>query len=503
MRVQDPMKRSTSLMEWAGGLRDQEEVRRQALGGVSDGERKKQLAVRLLSKLAASYGLDKQAISTRLRARTTTPTLRDVAELGRHLSSDPKAQGKNKSLLQSVSAGANAHGRDSKLSAGRHAADVPATRRPASSLEALRARMDDQRVPERDEWFLINVFEEKRLQERTREEMEKKKMMSRILRQTLDIQQQELEEANLQSLQDQREEARRLLEARQAELREERAKQEQEEVLKKKQREQADKSRRESIDKIRQKVKEEQESEMAEIRKIKKELKEEAKRIKQKKQKMREEYDELMRYNEEEKARNSRELKQQVLLDIQAAKEYEQVLQERENQRQLALEAKKELQMKHEEKARKLEALRQQERDQDQMKADKSSKNHQEKVDKKRKEDERMKKETRDRWVADLKDQMEHQRRLEREAMERNRAEAVKILEAYKQEIILNNQKVAQRRREAFRHRELLETQIEEETRAIRRGFGRVGMSGTERLINKRALEEAKATLVRNMSRTT
>ncbi|EKX44020.1 hypothetical protein GUITHDRAFT_163716 [Guillardia theta CCMP2712] len=470
MRVQDPMKRSTSLMEWAGGLRDQEEVRRQALGGVSDGERKKQLAVRLLSKLAASYGLDKQAISTRLRARTTTPTLRDVAELGRHLSSDPKAQGKNKSLLQSPVSD------------------------PAAPSEALRARMDDQRVPERDEWFLINVFEEKRLQERTREEMEKKKMMSRILRQTLDIQQQEvkarhglcaglrvgsqLEEANLQSLQDQREEARRLLEARQAELREERAKQEQEEVLKKKQREQADKSRRESIDKIRQKVKEEQESEMAEIRKIKKELKEEAKRIKQKKQKMREEYDELMRYNEEEKARNSRELKQQVLLDIQAAKEYEQVLQERENQRQLALEAKKELQMKHEEKARKLEALRQQERDQDQMKADKSSKNHQEKVDKKRKEDERMKKETRDRWVADLKDQMEHQRhenisrgqlgdeqmsrRLEREAMERNRAEAVKILEAYKQEIILNNQKVAQRRREAFRHRELLETQIEE-----------------------------------------
>ena len=38
-----------------------------------------------------------------------------------------------------------------------------------------------------------------------------------------------------------------------------------------------------------------------------------------------EEYDELMRYNEDEKARNSRELKQQVLLDIQAAKEYEQV----------------------------------------------------------------------------------------------------------------------------------------------------------------------------------
>ena len=61
--------------------------------------------------------------------------------------------------------------------------------------------------------------------------------------------------------------------------------------------------------------------------------------------------------------------------------------------------------------------------------------------------------------------------------MKRNRAEAgdgdlfldsmvmllaVKILEAYKQEIILNNQKVAQRRREAFRHRELLESQIEE-----------------------------------------
>eukprot|EP00960_Hanusia_phi_P027188 746681-Hanusia_phi.AAC.1 len=79
---------------------------------------------------------------------------------------------------------------------------------------------------------------------------------------------------------------------------------------------------------------------MAEIRKIKKELRDEAQRLEQKKQKvcdaslgggvdrltqMRREYEELLRFNEEEKARNSRELKQQVLLDIQAAKEYEQV----------------------------------------------------------------------------------------------------------------------------------------------------------------------------------
>eukprot|EP00960_Hanusia_phi_P027189 746681-Hanusia_phi.AAC.2 len=296
--MQDSVKSSTAMMMWAKGLRDQEEMRRKALQHIDDGKRKKQIAARLLTKLVASQALvismtfvilhvegewqDKpgKQFADRLRARTTTPTLQDLEQLKHYLSSSNDSR--SHLLL----------GEGDKSGHLGSSADIPATRRPASSIgeitgpiseltlaagsEPLRSRRAERRVPERDEWFLMNLMAESKLQERIRLEQEKKQTSAKqevnaklavaifLLLQEVAIFS-HTDELHLKSARGSEASScllsfisdlisRRLLELKQAQEREEEAKKKQREAFKKQQREHAEKARREYMDRIKNKV---------------------------------------------------------------------------------------------------------------------------------------------------------------------------------------------------------------------------------------------------------